>query len=103
MLRLAADADIHGEIIRGLRRRLPEIDLVRVQDALPEGTPDPEVLAWAAAENRVLITNDRNTMVGFAYQRVAAGGPCPASSPRPTSSPSARPSTTSCSSRSTCR
>ena len=73
MLRLAADADVHGDIIRGLRRRLPDIDLVRAQDALPEGTPDLEVLAWAAAENRVLITNDRNTMVGLAYQRVAAG------------------------------
>jgi hypothetical protein len=73
MLRLASDADVHGEILRGLRRRMPEIDLVRAQDALPEGTPDPEVLAWAAAENRVLITNDRNTMVGFASQRVAAG------------------------------
>jgi hypothetical protein len=73
MLRLASDADVHGDILRGLRRRLPDIDLVRSQDALPEGTLDPEVLAWAAAENRVLITNDRNTMVGFAYQRVAAG------------------------------
>ena len=69
MLRLASDADVHGEIIRGLRRRLPEIDLVRAQDVFPEGTPDPEVLAWAATEKRVLITNDRNTMVGFAYQR----------------------------------
>ena len=73
MLRLASDADVHGDIIRGLRRRLPGIDLVRAQDALPEGTLDPDVLAWAAAENRVLLTNDRNTMVGFAYQRVAAG------------------------------
>ena len=83
MLRLASDADVHGDIIRGPTRwrgypgRLPNIDLVRVQDALPEGTPDPEVLAWAAAENRVLITNDRNTMVGFAYQRAARGGPVP--------------------------
>jgi len=73
MLRLATDADVHGEIIRGLRRRMPEIDLWRAQEGLPEGTPDPDVLAWAAAENRVLITNDRNTMVGFAYQRVLAG------------------------------
>jgi hypothetical protein len=72
MLRLATDADVHGEIIRGLRRRLPEIDLVRAQDALPEGTSDQEVLAWAAEQNRVLITNDRNTMVGIAYQRVSA-------------------------------
>jgi hypothetical protein len=73
MLRLASDADVHGAIIRGLRRRLPEINLVRTQDTLPEGTPDLEVLAWAASENRILITNDRNTMVGFAYQRLAAG------------------------------
>ncbi len=77
MLRLASDADVHGDIVRGLRRRLPGIDLVRSQEALPEGTPDPEVLAWAAAENRVLITNDRNTMVGFAYERVASGEPMP--------------------------
>src|SRR5229473_3269323 len=73
MLRLASDADVHGEIIRGLRRRVPEIDLVRAQDVLPEGTPDPEVLAWAASENRVLISNDRNTMIASAHQRVAAG------------------------------
>jgi predicted nuclease of predicted toxin-antitoxin system len=77
MLRLASDADVHGEIVRGLRRRLPVIDLVRAQDALPEGTPDVEVLAWAATEKRILITNDRNTMVGFAYQRVAAGESVP--------------------------
>ncbi len=77
MLRLASDADVHGDILRGLRRRRPEIDLVRVQDALAEGTPDREVLAWAATEHRVVITNDRNTLVGLAYQRVAAGESVP--------------------------
>jgi hypothetical protein len=76
MLRPASDADVHGGIISGLRRRQPN-DLVRAQDALPEGTPDAEVLDWAAADNRVLVTNDRNTMVGFAYKRVAAGMPVP--------------------------
>ena len=77
MLRLASDADVHDEIIRGLRRRMPEIDLLRVQDVLPERTPYPAVLAWAAAEDRILITNDRNTMIGFAHQRVAAGDAVP--------------------------
>src|SRR3954466_5934865 len=77
MLRLASDADVHGDIIRGLRRRRPEIDLIRAQDALPVGTPDPEVLAWAETQNRILITNDRNTMVGYAYRRVAAGEQVP--------------------------
>ena len=77
MLRLASDADVHGDIIRGLRRRQADLDLVRAQDALAEGASDLVVLAWAAAANRVLITNDRNTMVGFAYQRAAAGEPVP--------------------------
>jgi hypothetical protein len=73
MLRLASDADVHGAIIRGLHRRLPKIDLLRAQDALPDGTPDDKVLSWAAAENRVLITNDRNSMVGVVYERIGAG------------------------------
>jgi Domain of unknown function (DUF5615) len=74
MLRLASDADVHGDIIRGLWRRRPGIDLLRSQDSLPLGAPDVDVMSWAAAAGRVLITNDRNTMIGLAYQRVAAGG-----------------------------
>jgi len=77
MLRLATDADIDAAIIRGLHRCGPEFDRVRAQDALPEGTPDPEGLAWAAVENRVLITNDRNSMIGSAHRRLAAGEPVP--------------------------
>jgi hypothetical protein len=74
MLRLASDADVHGDIIRGLWRRRPEIDLLRSLDSLPLAAPDADVLTWATAAGRVLITNDRNTMVGLAYRRVAAGG-----------------------------
>src|SRR5437773_1077370 len=77
MLRLGADADVHGEIVRGLRRRRPGIDLVRVQDALRVGAADEDILAWAAVENRVLLTNDRNTMIGFAYERIRAGQSMP--------------------------
>ncbi len=77
MLRLAGDADVHGGIIRGVIRRLPQVDLVRVQDALPEGVSDPQVLVCVAAENRVLLTNDRTTMISFAYERVRAGQPMP--------------------------
>jgi hypothetical protein len=73
MLRLASDADVHGELVRGLRRRDPHIDLIRAQDALPLGTPDPAVLEWAADEGRVVITNDRNTMVSAACERLNAG------------------------------
>lgn len=77
MLRLASDADLHGAIVRGLRRHEAGIDLVRVQDALPEGTSDPDVLNWAAGEDRVLVTSDYKTMIGFAREHVAAGKSMP--------------------------
>ncbi len=77
MPRLVSDADVHGAIIRGLRRRQPAVDLVRVQDVLPDGTSDPEILAWAASENRVLITNDRNTMIAHASERLERGESMP--------------------------
>lgn len=73
MLRLASDADMNSGIVRGLRRRIPELDLIRVQEALEEGAADPDILIWAAREDRVLMTNDRNTMVNFARQRIANG------------------------------
>jgi hypothetical protein len=76
-LRLASDFDVNGVLLRGLRRRMPAIDLLRAQDFLPEGTPDPTVLAWSASLGRVLISNDRRTMSAYAGERIAAGESMP--------------------------
>jgi len=72
MLRLASDEDVHGGIVDGLRLREPSLDIVRVVDVGLDATPDPQILEWAAAHDRVLITGDVNTMVGFARDRVRA-------------------------------
>jgi hypothetical protein len=77
MLRLVSDEDVHDDIIRGLRRREPALDIVRVQDVGLDHTPDPVILEWAAGEGRVLVTGDLNTMVGFAWGRVQSGLPMP--------------------------
>lgn len=77
MLRLASDADFNGDILRGLRQRLPELDLVRVQDVGLRTADDATILAWAARVGRILLTHDRRTMPGFAYDRVRAGEPMP--------------------------
>jgi hypothetical protein len=77
MLRLLSDADFDGRILDGLARRLPDLDVLRVQDAFPPRTLDTTVLHRAAAEGRVLVTHDVNTMVGFAYERLDAGLPMP--------------------------
>lgn len=73
MLRLLADENFNGDIVRGLLLRQPNLDLVRVQDAGLAGADDPDVLAWAAENNRIVLTHDRATMSDYAYERVAAG------------------------------
>ena len=77
MIRVLTDNDFDGRVVTGMLRRRPGFDLVRVQDVGLAGVPDPDVLAWAAAENRVVATRDKNTMVGFALARVAAGETMP--------------------------
>jgi len=77
MLRLAADENFNNDIVRGLIRRQPALDIVRVQDVGLSGAGDPDVLAWAAAEGRVLLTHDVSTMTRYAYERVEAGKALP--------------------------
>jgi hypothetical protein len=77
MLRLAADEDFDGSIIRGLRRRLPDLDIVRVQDAGLSGALDAVVLAWAAQDDRMLLTHDVDTLIADAWSRVRNGLPMP--------------------------
>src|SRR2546423_1232249 len=73
MLRFAVDEDFDNRIVRGLLRQLPTLDVVRVQDAGLLGKRDPEVLEWAANENRILLTHDASTMTKHAYARVESG------------------------------
>jgi hypothetical protein len=47
MLRLAADENFNNDIVRGLLRREPGLDIVRIQDVGLSGADDPTVLEWA--------------------------------------------------------
>ena len=61
-VRFQADADLNQIILLATVRREPAIDF---QTAITAGLPginDPEVLAMAAREGRVLVTHDRKTM-----------------------------------------
>jgi uncharacterized protein DUF5615 len=78
MLRFLADENFNGRIVRGLLRRIPDLDVVRAQDleVLYQAT-DPVVLQWAANEQRVVLSHDISTMAHFAYERVRGGQPMP--------------------------
>ena len=69
MVRLAADENFKQQIVNGLRRRLPAVDILTIREAGLEGTLDPAVLAWAAAEGRVVLTHDTRTIGRHAYER----------------------------------
>lgn len=77
MLRFLADENFNNDIVRGVLRGNPKIDIVRVQDVGLRGADDPDVLAWAATDERVLLTHDTKTMTKYAYERVNAGKPMP--------------------------
>ena len=77
MLRLAADENFNNDVVRGVRRRNPAIDILRIQDAGLSGADDPMILEWAAQTSRVLLTHDVATMTRYAYARLQAGRPMP--------------------------
>ena len=77
MLKLLADENFDNTIVRGLLRRRPIIDIVRVQDVGLSGKDDLTILAWAAEDGRVLLTHDVATVTLFAYERVLQGLPMP--------------------------
>jgi predicted nuclease of predicted toxin-antitoxin system len=77
MLRFLADEDFDNDIVRGMLRRLPTMDIVRVHDVGLSGALDPRVLEWAAHEGRVLLTHDVSTMTAHAYARASSDLPMP--------------------------
>jgi len=72
-MRFLADENFNNQIIRGILRQNPEIDIVRVQDVGLSEADDPTVLEWAARQGRVVLTHDVTTMTNFAYERIEAG------------------------------
>ena len=73
MFALAADENFNNDIVRGLLRKNPRLDIVRVQDVGLRGADDPAILEWAANESRIVLTHDAATMTYYAYERVKAG------------------------------
>jgi predicted nuclease of predicted toxin-antitoxin system len=75
MIRFLLDENFNGKIVRGLRARRPDVDMIRVQDTHLYGADDPTILDWAAREGRILLTHDIDTMTRFANERIRQGLP----------------------------
>src|ERR1035438_2552627 len=76
MVRFLADASLHDAIVTGCLRREPAIDFLSAHEARLEGVPDPNVLAFATQENRILVTSDLRTMPRHFGDFLEANGRC---------------------------
>lgn len=76
-MRFLTDENFNNQIIRGVLRRVPSVEFIRVQDTELIGQPDPQVLEYALEQDLALLTHDVNTMRGFYYERIAKNVPVP--------------------------
>jgi hypothetical protein len=76
-LRFLVDEDFDNDILRGVLRRRPDVDIVRAQDVGLSGHKDPDVLEWAAREGRIVLTHDVTTMTLHGIARVRDGHSMP--------------------------
>ena len=76
-MKFVADVNFNNHILKGLRERVPSLDVIRLQDLGMGRTIDPEVLEWAADDGRIVLTHDVKTMTKYAAARLEAGLPMP--------------------------
>lgn len=62
MLRLLIDQDLDQVILRGLLLRVTTLDVTTAHQAGLSDSSDPDLLAWAAEQARIVVTHDRRTM-----------------------------------------
>jgi hypothetical protein len=78
-LRYLFDENLRGPPWRAIqwhnRRGVYPLDAVRVGDLLdlPLGSLDPQIIAWAEAQSRILISADRDTLASHLRDHLAAG------------------------------
>lgn len=72
-----ADENFNGILLAALRKRRPSLDVIRAQDMGLSGMVDPDLLEWAAARNRILLTHDVRTMTAYAVARIQSQSPMP--------------------------
>lgn len=72
-VRFLADADLNRAIVTGVLRREPAVDFLSAQAAGLRGMLDPEVLALAAGQQRILVSHDAGTMPRHFREFGAAG------------------------------
>jgi hypothetical protein len=73
MLRLLIDQDVDHDILRGLIRRISQLDAVTTFEIGMTKATDSQLLSWAAQKGRIVVTHDRKTMPRHAADLLGQG------------------------------
>lgn len=76
-IKILTDEDFSHSVIRGVRLKLPDIDLITVQQAGLRTASDGRILKFAADTGRVVLSHDENTMIAAASLRLRDNLPMP--------------------------
>ncbi len=77
MTHFLADENFNTDIVQGIRRRIPSLNIIRIQELGMAGWEDPAILEWVASNDRVVLTHDVGDMTKYAYDRIRAQVPMP--------------------------
>lgn len=72
-VRFLADENFEPAIVMGLRLREPQIDIITAVEAGILRLKDPELLAYAAQQDRILISHDKRTLPGHLADFLVGG------------------------------
>jgi len=70
MLSVLADENFSHRILRGIKLRVRDLDVLVAQSVGLSGKKDAALLAWAAEQRRIVLTHDRQTIPKHAYGRI---------------------------------
>ena len=76
-MKFVTDENISRQLVTALRRHIPHIDVVRIQDVGLQSASDEVILDWAQREDRIVITQDRATISPLVKQNLAEDLPVP--------------------------
>ena len=71
--RFLADNDLMDQIVLGVQRREPALQIIRLRDVGLEKAADAEVLEYAAQTGAIVVSHDVNPMTAAAVDRIEAG------------------------------
>lgn len=77
MIAFLADEHVSSHLIRALKRSPQPVDIVTVQRLGLTSASDETILERGVVENRVVLTLDRNTMVGIWHAQRRIGRAVP--------------------------